>query len=136
MNKKGFTLIEMLIVVAIIGILATIVLGPLGSSRSKAKDAQIISDVRAIQALQESQYNAVTGVYIDISTSTQFKSFNQNDKGQVSYSPDFHAYAIYAPLVTNNNIKYCVDSSGASGVTDPNSTPTNGVCGKVSSYNP
>lgn len=47
MNKKGFTLIEMLVVIAIIAILVAIVIPVVGSATEKAKQATDASNVRA-----------------------------------------------------------------------------------------
>ncbi len=59
---RGFTLIEMLIVVAIIGILATFVLLGVGPTRVRARDARRISDLHQVQTALELYYGK-NGVY-------------------------------------------------------------------------
>ena len=56
-GQKGFTLIELLVVIAIIGILATIVMVALGGARVRARNAQRMSDIRAIQMAMEMYYD-------------------------------------------------------------------------------
>ena len=47
MNKKGFTLIEMLVVIAIIAVLVSIVIPVVGNSTEKAKEAADAANIRA-----------------------------------------------------------------------------------------
>lgn len=56
-SQKGFTLLELLIVISIIGILATLVVVNLGGARGSARDAQRISDLKTIQTALEAYFN-------------------------------------------------------------------------------
>lgn len=60
--RSGFTLLELIVVMAIIGILATMTVGSFQSSRIKANDARRKSDLKQIQAALE-QYHADFGSY-------------------------------------------------------------------------
>jgi len=55
-NQKGFTLIELMIVVAIIGILAAIAIPNFMSYQCKAKQAEAKSHLGSIRSMQEAYY--------------------------------------------------------------------------------
>lgn len=61
-KESGFTLIEILVVMVILGILATIGLGSFQSSQQKARDGKRKSDLRQITTALEAYYND-TGAY-------------------------------------------------------------------------
>ena len=48
MQKKGFTLIEMLVVIVIIGLLASLLLPALSAARSAARTTQDASNLRQL----------------------------------------------------------------------------------------
>lgn len=56
-KEKGFTLIELLVVVAIIGILSSVVLASLNTARSKARDAERVSEIRQLKLALELYYD-------------------------------------------------------------------------------
>ena len=56
LNKKGFTLIELMIVIAIIGILAAIAIPQFAAYRRKSYNAAAISDLRTAKTTLEAYY--------------------------------------------------------------------------------
>ena len=66
-QQQGFTLIEILIVVAIIAILASVVLVGLGPTQQQGRDARRLSDLRETQTALELYYNK-NGVYPAVNT--------------------------------------------------------------------
>jgi type IV pilus assembly protein PilA len=56
LNKKGFTLIELMIVIAIIGILAAIAIPQFASYRQKSYNSASQSDLRNVKTNLEAYY--------------------------------------------------------------------------------
>lgn len=63
MIKKGFTLIEMLVVISLIGILASLVLVSYTSTQKQARDTQRKSDLKQYQTALEQYANKNNGLY-------------------------------------------------------------------------
>jgi len=55
-TTRGFTLVELLVVISIIGLLSSIVLATINSAQSRGRDAQRIADAGLIQAALELYY--------------------------------------------------------------------------------
>lgn len=78
-SKRGFTLIEMLVVVAVIGILATMIIIGLNSVRQPTRDARRAADLKQIQNGLEIYYSkntaypAATTWIADLQTATNSK---------------------------------------------------------------
>lgn len=57
MKMRGFTLIELMVTIAIVGLLATFAVVQLGTSREKARDSKRKQDIVQIQKALELYYN-------------------------------------------------------------------------------
>lgn len=128
-NRKGFTLIEMLVVIAVVGILSAAVLTALGPARNKAKDSRIISALNQVRAVAETLYD---GDYGALSlTQTQVAPLaadiaaNQGDL-KINAATDNLSYSVYSKLASDSGSYYCADSAGTTGVLA--AAPTGPVC--------
>ena len=128
-NQKGFTLIEMLVVVAIVGLLSSVVVIGVGGARQKARDTKRIADLRQIQTYLETQYTS-SGGYSDLSTWPANLPKDPQSNGPYSYcrgpaTAPFTTYTLAATL-----------EDGASKPTDARQTPTCGsaTCAAATTY--
>lgn len=71
-NKKGFTLVELLVVISIIAILSIIGLTVFTGVQKNARDARRQSDVDAIAKALETTYNNATAAYPAIDCTKAF----------------------------------------------------------------
>jgi prepilin-type N-terminal cleavage/methylation domain-containing protein len=99
--KKGFTIIEVLVVIGIIAVLTVIIFPAINNIRAKNRDAEKVADIAAIQlglALYKNQQN---GVYPeDIYNNTTFAKYVTADTLATS---DGGRY-LYVPLTRDTGI--------------------------------
>jgi prepilin-type N-terminal cleavage/methylation domain-containing protein len=76
-SHKGFTLIEILVVIAIIGLLTSIIIVNIRQATTKARDAKRISEIRQIRLAIELYYDAM-GYYPQFTGNARCNVGNNN----------------------------------------------------------
>jgi prepilin-type N-terminal cleavage/methylation domain-containing protein len=104
-KTSGFTLIELMVVISIIGFLTTLALASFSTARSQSRDQKKISDIGALQLSLEQYFNKF-GYYptsIDILNTGQPKFL-----AQIPIPPSIDAKYNYVPLANPINPSICI----------------------------
>ncbi|AHF91406.1 hypothetical protein OPIT5_15450 [Opitutaceae bacterium TAV5] len=105
---RAFTLIELLTVIAIIGILAGIMIPVVGSVRGKARQAQCLSNLRQIGTGFQLYLNDNRGVYPDFAT---YGMYNWGGKYTSWGGPQKENRPLY-PYITDTSVYRCPSDTG------------------------
>ncbi len=150
-KKSGFTLVEVLTVIMIIGILATVVLVSLDAARRRARDSAVQNQLRQIASLAEAVYTMENGYeeFSDLSTAgsdhpsaddyrkavdkindvsdSDNHAGGGDDNIQIHFSTDNKDYCAFSNLVRRDEEVFCVDSSGDARITDDNACAADNI---------
>jgi prepilin-type N-terminal cleavage/methylation domain-containing protein len=110
--KRGFMLIELLVVVAVVGILATIVLVGFNGTGAKARDTRIQHAMNQVRSLAASYFYDYK-TYIGLDEEDDFLILSQDieNQSQESLTLNLSDSSFCAQVILSTGF-YCVDSDG------------------------
>jgi len=122
MNNRGFTLVELLTVVAIIGILSAMTLVTFPAARTRAKDGVIMSDMGQLRSEAEVIYSGNANVYTGLGTAghtsdawgSLITDIETQSGDTVVIGASGQEYCVTVTL--NSEDEWCIDSTGFAGI--------------------
>ena len=156
--KKGFTLLELLVVVAIIAIITSVILVSLGDSKNKGADASVKSNLGTIRSQSEIFYSNNDNKFLPAGSSTFSiatcpaynasgtdmlskdkvisdaiaEAVKRGTNGSSCYNSNI-AWAVAVGLKSSATASWCVDSGGNS--KQVSSAPASAINGTTFSCN-
>ncbi len=117
-NKKGFTLIELMVVIAIIAILATVVLVALQGARDAAEDSKRKSALSQVRSVAEVYYANNQRSYADLATEDSeieqlLDEHEDADEGGLTIHSDADNYCAYIQLTGEDDDYFCLSNAEA-----------------------
>lgn len=94
--KKGFTIIELIVVVAIIGIVTGIIMASITNAKAKGRDSKRIADISVIQLALENYYDEYRHY------PTALNDSNLINKGPIPQDPSTNLNYSYSALNAGN----------------------------------
>jgi len=133
-NQRGFTIVELLIVIVVIAILAAISIVAYNGVQNRANDTAVKNDLRQFHSLIE-QYKILNGNYPTTFTAAMGFKFAKNAYGMdaqlrnVRYclNATTNEYIIYANSKSGNYFKYTTTG----GLQDAAVTYGYGICSQI-----
>jgi len=125
LNKKGMTLIELMIVVAILGILAGIAIPTYLGVQKKGKRTEYITNLNIIRLLEEKE-RAETGLYAAGANTAALMAalpdFKPGDPSSTTPGSDGYLYYDYLVNVGATGQTFTIQATGKAGTFDAGQT--------------
>jgi prepilin-type N-terminal cleavage/methylation domain-containing protein len=105
MATRGFTIVELIITITIMGILLLLTVVSITSSQVAARDDERISDVESIQSALENFYAVGTSSFTTVGQYPPVSITNSTTISQ-SFFPDINLKSLMAPGVTDTTLTF------------------------------
>jgi prepilin-type N-terminal cleavage/methylation domain-containing protein len=109
-NQKGFSLIELLVVVVIIGIIAAIAIPSLLAARRSANEAAAVSALRTISSA-EATYQSSAGSGVNYGSLAALGTEKLIDSTLSGGNKGGYTFAMTGPTTTTGATTYCVTAT-------------------------
>lgn len=123
-NQKGFSLIELLVVVIIIAIIAAIAIPSLLASRRAANQSATVANLRTVVSANATHASLAQGNYALTLAGINTAGYLDASWAAATVTKNGYTYAYTAAAASNPNTGYCVTATRASTSSGDNSYST------------